>query len=76
VIPGQMRAIVMSLPEVLERQTWGKPTFRVQNKLFVTLAPDGSSAVRGSPRISNSRIRFSHEGAEAPLLPLHQGAAR
>src|ERR1017187_8826546 len=36
--------MVMSLPEVIERQTWGKPTFRVHNKLFVTLAPDGSSA--------------------------------
>jgi hypothetical protein len=44
VIPGQLGAMAMSLPEVIERQTWGKPTFRVQNKLFVTLAPDGSSA--------------------------------
>jgi hypothetical protein len=44
VIPSQLRAMVMSLPEVTERQTWGKPTFRIQDKLFVTLAPDGSSA--------------------------------
>lgn len=49
-IPRQLRAIAMSLPEVVERQTWGKPTFRVQNKLFVTLAPDGTSATLKSSR--------------------------
>jgi hypothetical protein len=50
VTPGQMRAVAMSVPEVIERETWGKPTFRVQNKLFATLAPDGSSAtLKSSP---------------------------
>ncbi|MGD0448635.1 MAG: MmcQ/YjbR family DNA-binding protein [Candidatus Dormibacteria bacterium] len=42
--PGQIRAVAMSLPEVSERATWGRPTFRVGNKLFATLARDGSSA--------------------------------
>ena len=40
----------MSLPEVIERVTWGKPTFRVRNKVFATLARDGSSAtLKSSP---------------------------
>jgi hypothetical protein len=57
VIPGQLRAMVMSLPEVIERQTWGKATFRVQNKLFVTLALDGSSAtLKSSPEEQQALI--------------------
>lgn len=56
-IPGQLRAMAMSLPGVIERQTWGKPTFRVQNKLFVTLAPDGSSAtLKSSPEEQQALI--------------------
>ena len=56
-IAGQLRAMAMSLPEVTERQTWGKPTFRVQNKLFVTLAPDGGSAtLKSSPEEQRSLI--------------------
>jgi hypothetical protein len=49
--------MAMSLPDVIERQTWGKPTFRVQNKLFVTLAPDGSSAtLKSSPEEQQALI--------------------
>ena len=35
--------MAMSLPEVTEREPWGKPTFRVQNKLFVTLSTCSSA---------------------------------
>jgi hypothetical protein len=57
VIPGQLRAMAMSLPEVTERKTWGKPTFRVQNKLFVTLAADGGSAtLKSSPEEQQSLV--------------------
>jgi hypothetical protein len=38
------RAIALALPEAEERETWGHPTFRVRDKLFATLATDGSSA--------------------------------
>ena len=56
-IPGQLRAMALSLPDVTERQTWGKPTFRVQNKLFVTLAPDGSTAtLKSSPEEQQALI--------------------
>jgi hypothetical protein len=54
--------MAMSLPEVIERQTWGKPTFRVQNKLFVTLAPDGSSAtLKSSPEEQQALIAADPE---------------
>ncbi|MHB1510540.1 MAG: MmcQ/YjbR family DNA-binding protein [Acidimicrobiales bacterium] len=40
----RLRAVALALPGVEERETWGKPTFWVAGRLFLTLAPDGSSA--------------------------------
>jgi hypothetical protein len=40
----ELRRVVLSLPEAEERETWGHPTFRVRDKMFATLAPDGSQA--------------------------------
>jgi hypothetical protein len=37
------RRLALSLPEVEERETWGHPTFRLRNKMFATLATDGST---------------------------------
>ena len=42
--PGDLRAFALSLPAVEERETWDHPTFRVRNKMFLTLAGDGSTA--------------------------------
>ena len=40
----RLRAVALALPGVEERETWGKPTFAVAGRLFLTLASDGSSA--------------------------------
>jgi hypothetical protein len=32
-----VRNLVLALPDVEERETWGEPTFRVRNKIFVML---------------------------------------
>ncbi|HWD46583.1 MAG TPA: MmcQ/YjbR family DNA-binding protein [Actinomycetota bacterium] len=40
----ELRRAALSLPEAEERETWGHPTFRVRDKLFATLADDGSQA--------------------------------
>ncbi|MBS4196936.1 MmcQ/YjbR family DNA-binding protein [Lederbergia citri] len=40
-----VRAFVISLPEVEERDHWGKPSFRVRNKIFVTIQEDGTSLI-------------------------------
>jgi hypothetical protein len=37
---GRLRAICLALPEAMEQETWGHPTFRVRGKIFAT----GSSA--------------------------------
>ena len=39
-----VRALALGLPEAVEQETWGHPTFRVRKKMFGTLATDGSTA--------------------------------
>ncbi len=41
----RLRAICLALPEAVERQTWGDPTFRVKDKIF-------AMEKRGDGRIS------------------------
>ena len=41
ITPEAFREIVRSLPETAERETWGHPTFRVRDKLFGGMSPDG-----------------------------------
>jgi hypothetical protein len=41
----ELRNIAMALPEVEEKLTWGVDiTFRVRDKIFVVIGPDGASA--------------------------------
>ena len=39
-----VRRVALSLPEAEERETWGEATFRVRDKIFVMLGPDGRKA--------------------------------
>jgi hypothetical protein len=39
-----LREFALALPETEERETWGRPTFRVRDKIFAMLADDGASA--------------------------------
>jgi len=38
------RELALSLPEATEKEAWGRPTFRVRNKMFASAASDGSTA--------------------------------
>src|SRR4051812_23724213 len=38
----ELRAYALALPQVEERETWGHPTFRVRDKMFLTLGDDGA----------------------------------
>jgi hypothetical protein len=40
----ELRALLLSLPEAEERETWGHPTFRVREKMFAGMSVDGRSA--------------------------------
>jgi hypothetical protein len=41
---NDVRRIALSLPEAEERETWGEATFRVRDRIFVMLGPDGRRA--------------------------------
>ena len=40
---SDFRALAFSLPEAVERETWGHPTFRVGERMFAIMAADGRS---------------------------------
>jgi hypothetical protein len=40
----QFRSWALALPEAVEKETWGHPTFRVRDKMFATMTDDGSTA--------------------------------
>jgi hypothetical protein len=40
----ELRQVALSLPEAEERETWGEATFRVRDKIFVTLSANGQVA--------------------------------
>ena len=52
-----LRAFALGLPEAEERETWGEATFRVRNKIFLMIGPDGKRA----------SVKASHEEQQAVL---------
>ena len=65
----RVRALCLSLPEVSERETWERPTFRVgaREKIFCMAAPDGSSAtMKADPE---ERQALLEQGEPFYLLP-------
>ncbi|GAA0335207.1 MmcQ/YjbR family DNA-binding protein [Actinoallomurus spadix] len=40
----ELREIALALPEAEERETWGRPTFRVRDRIFAMLSDDGTFA--------------------------------
>jgi hypothetical protein len=51
-----VRALALALPEVEEHDHWGRPSFRVRNKIFVTLWPDEQRAVLKLSRADQSAL--------------------
>ena len=49
-IADDVRALALALPEAVEQETWGHPTFRVRKKMFGTLASDGRTATMKAAR--------------------------
>ncbi len=40
----EFRAAALALPEAVEKETWGEATFRVRDRIFAMLGPDGTAA--------------------------------
>jgi hypothetical protein len=51
-----VRRLALSFPEAEERETWGHPTFRVRDKMFMALAADGRSASVKAPREAQAAL--------------------
>lgn len=51
-----VRTLALALPEVVERDHWGRPSFRVRNNIFVTLWPDDQRAVLKLARSDQSAL--------------------
>src|SRR5690349_25043935 len=52
VTAAELRELALGLPDALERETWGHPTFRVRDKIFASMyeGDDGVIAtVKASP---------------------------
>ena len=47
---ADLRKIALSLPDAVEKETWGHPTFRVRDKMFATMGTDGTSGTVKSTR--------------------------
>ena len=39
-----VRKLALGLPEAVEQETWGTPTFRVRKRIFVMFSDDGKEA--------------------------------
>jgi predicted DNA-binding protein (MmcQ/YjbR family) len=40
---ARLRAICLGLPETMEKETWGHPTFRVRDKMFAACGDDAAT---------------------------------
>ncbi len=50
-----VRELALALPEVEEYDHWGRPSFRVRGKIFVTFWPDEQLAMLKLPLLSRPR---------------------
>ena len=57
----QVRAICLALPDTKETPTWGKPHFRVGEKIFAGCDEDGAQDERGGRRVVMSfKLEMAH----------------
>src|SRR6266850_6653388 len=45
ITPAQVRRLALGMPESFESSHFSRPDFRVHNKIFATLPPDGQTVV-------------------------------
>ena len=68
------RALALSFPEAVEKETWGHPTFRVREKMFMAMAEDGTSATVKATREAQAALVGSEpETFSIPAYVGHHG---
>lgn len=70
----RVRKLALALPETVEKEAWGRPTFRVKNKMFLMFVDDGpmtQRARRDAPCDGDGRLALwlqcTHEEQEAAV---------
>jgi hypothetical protein len=66
-----MRALALALPEAEERETWGDVRFRVRDKMFVVMGPDGREATVKATREEQQAL--IHGDPETYYVPSYVG---
>jgi predicted DNA-binding protein (MmcQ/YjbR family) len=72
----RLRAICLALPEAVEKETWGDPTFRVQDKIFaMTKHGDGRSSLwcKATPESQMALVGADPERFFVPPYVGHKG---
>lgn len=67
VTTDEVRSLALSLPEAEEHEHWGKPAFRVRNKIFAVIQPDGASLVIKTTK--DDRAAYTTMAPEVFQLP-------
>jgi hypothetical protein len=50
------RGLALSFPETEERETWGHPTFRVRDRMFMAMATDGRTVTVKATREAQAAL--------------------
>ena len=75
-MPGaeEFRTVALALPEVVEKETWGHPTFRFRNKMFASMAEDGSTAsVKATKEEQSALLAAAPDTFFVPAYVGHHG---
>jgi len=63
----EVRILALSLPETEEVEHWGKPSFRVRNKIFAVIQLDGVSLVTKTTQ--DDRLAYTTMAPEVYRIP-------
>jgi hypothetical protein len=57
-----VRRLALGFPEVVEKETWGHPTFRVREKMFMSMDTEGTSVTVKAPKEAQAALVGSEPG--------------
>lgn len=61
------RRLALSFPETEEKETWGHPTFRVRDRMFMAMAADGGGVtVKATPEAQAALVGSEPETFSIP----------
>ncbi|MEO8812362.1 MAG: MmcQ/YjbR family DNA-binding protein [Caulobacteraceae bacterium] len=65
--PDALRSFVLSMPEAIEQDHHGSPSFRVRGKIFCTVKPDGSRLMVKLAGEDQHNFVEAHPGTITPV---------